>query len=318
MAASKAIRTVQFTGSMEQNNDAATIDTHELYVDRELSSQFGKNIRNGNKYRIKGYSFAVRPKDTGGSDDFDLGGNLVGRLHYIPVNSHTTKAWGMGYDIFDKQKRLMGRVGQSTRFDDFEIGHHVDNCDTRTSIIDDNPIAVGFGGSGGGDGHRVGFYGDSHDGNNLTSLVDLYNSRFVPPVGSKTHYGSTIKAPKFGTTFIKPAEGETIWMTAHASSSAGAPALTGQAYMGSTGHADNVMFDGHIPVLTGSLLLKLQWNSRDTAAALEDDLYWSLTLYLDGWSAIPKLTTRRRKKSKSYAKRSWSMTRKGFRGKRKK
>ena len=299
MARSKRLHSVQFTGSMEQNDSSATIDTTALYIDRELSNQFGKNIRNGMKYRISGYSFAVRPKDTGASDDYDIGGALTGQLEYVPVNAHTTKAWGMGYDMFMKQKRLMGRVGQSTRYDDFEVAHSIGYTDSRTSIIDDNPLAVTHGGSGSGDGHRVGFYGDSHDVNNLTSLADIYNSRFTPPVASTSHYGTTIKSPKFGTTFIQQAAGESIWMTAHSSAGAsGGGGVIGAVYSLPTGYADNVMFDGHLPILTGSMLFKLQWNPPDTATATEDDLYWSLTLFLDGWSAIPKLNAPKSKKGK--------------------
>jgi len=301
MAKSKKLHSVQFTGSIEQNNNADTIDSVQLYIDRELSGKYGANVRNGKIWRVTGYSFAVRPKDTGASDDFDLGGNLVGQLKYIPVNKHTLKAWAIGYDMFQRQKRLMGRVGQSTRYDDFEIAYDAGGTDTRTSIIDDNPIAISVGGAGGGDGHRVGFFGDSNDGNNYTSLADVYNSRFPVPGASTSHYGTTIKASKCGNTYIEQSTGDSIWMTAHASSGAGAPSLTGATYHTSTGYADNIMFDGHLPFLTGSLELGLQWNTKDVTSSIEDDLYWSLTLFLEGWTPAPTLA-KLKSKNKSRPK----------------
>ena len=299
MASSKRLHAVQFTGSMEQNNSSATVDTSYLYIDRELSQQYGKSFRNGMINRIVGWDFNVRPKDTGASDDFDIGGALVGKLEYIPVNKHTVKAWGLGYDLFQSQKRLSGRIGKSVRYDDFEIAYDNPGADSRTSIIDDNPIATTFGGSGGGDGHRVGFFDDSNDTSDYTSLSDLYNSRFTPPEASETHYGTTIKSPKFGNAYLPSQEGESIWMTAYNSTnSSGGTALTFYHMASAEGTTNFLPHGMHLPILTGSLKFGLQWTPKDTTAVIEDDLYWSLILYLEGWKPIPKLYGSKKKRSR--------------------
>lgn len=313
MASSKRLHAVQFTGSMEQNNNSATVDTTYLYIDRELSQQYGKSFRNGMINRLIGWDFNVRPKDTGALDDFDIGGALVGKMEYIPVNKHTVKAWGMGYDLFQSQKRLSGRIGKSVRFDDFEIAYDNPGADSRTSIIDDNPIATTFGGSGGGDGHRVGFYDDSNDTSNYTSLTDLYNSRFTPLDPSETHYGVTIKSAKYGNAYLPSQEGESILMTAYNSSASyGGTALTFYQNPKADGTATFLPSGMHLPMLTGSLKFGLQWTPKDTTAVIEDDLYWSLTLYLEGWKPIPTLYGSKKKRVKKARK----TTRRASRGRR--
>lgn len=304
MASSKRLHAVQFTGTMEQNNNAADVDTTYLYIDRELSSQYGKSFRNGMINRLVGWDFHIRPKDTGVLDDFDLGGSISGQLEYIPVNKHTVKAWGLGYDLFQSQKRLSGRIGKSVRYDDFEISYDNPGADTRTSIIDDNPIATTFGGSGGGDGHRVGFFDDSNDTSNYTSLSDLYNSRFTPPAASETHYGVDIKAPKFGNAYLPSQAGESIWMNAYNSTlGSGGTGLTFYHNASTDGTTEFLPAGTHIPLLTGSLKFGLQWSPKDTVSVVEDDIYWSLILYLEGWKPIPTLYGSKKKRSKTAKRR---------------
>ena len=59
----------QYTVSLEDNNPAAIALNDLVHLDRELSQHYGKNIRQGMNFRVKGVQVAMRGANSG----YDVG-----------------------------------------------------------------------------------------------------------------------------------------------------------------------------------------------------------------------------------------------------
>lgn len=276
---SKNVHIVTHTGSITQSNDPTNpVDSGVSDAALFLSDKYGRNVRQGNSFRLIGYGLQVRVPGQ------DTGAAAVCNLTFVEPNRHLVKAWNNMFRQWRKQKQIEAKVGRSVRYDDFELALNEGRVSPRTSHIYDDPFTVAD-----GDAHNVGIAGDSNDGNNYTSISDVYNSRFRPPQGSLTHYGASIKDPKFGTQFID--QNTDIYTSVACSAVASGGVDTGGTpdYLG-WGIAMNDMTwlpaDNHINVMCGLVDYQIRMLPEDTGGQLAETLEYQLTLVYEGWSPL--------------------------------
>lgn len=287
-----------FKFQMEQPNNSATETTTHFYLDRIMSQKMGKNIRNGNIFKIKGYQVQAEPKDTGATDDFDTGGALQGSIRYAPVTTHTVKAWKQGFYTWKKQQVMSSKFGQHNKFNDFEVSYSASNSlDSRISELMDNPLN-----SATGDPHKIGLFGVSNDSSNYTSLFDLYNSRNPIPQTPTTQYGTALKGVKY-SSFIdnNTSYSELPYTTINSAKVDGNGAL-------SNAQADQttVWLPRAESVLTGSMQISAKWTPEDTTVQIEDDMYINVIIWVQSFTSIIK------SKGKRYARKSRKSRSRGY------
>lgn len=302
--------TYKFT--IEQNNSSATEDTYNFFLDRMMSIKMGKNIRNGNIFRIKGYQVQAEPKDTGSADDFDTGGALQGSIRYAPVTSHTVKAWKNGFYTWQKQQAMSSKFGTHNKWNDFEVGLTAStSTDSRISQLYDNPLSISN-----GDPQSIGLFGQSNDSSNYTSLFDIYNSRNPAPEAPTNHYGTTLKGVKYITKIDNNTSYSELPYT-----------TTMSAKIDGTGDLSNAKADQTTvwlpraePILTGSMQISAKWIPKDTITQVEDDMYVNVIIWVQSFKSIlssngSKRYSRKSRKTRYYPRR---YTGRRFYGRRKK
>lgn len=249
----------------------------------KLSQKYGRQIRQGQSFRLVGWGCSAKPEDdTGGVQDFDMGFAGETTLAFQEPTKHYVKAWNQLLKIWQNQKKLMGRVGRFVRYDDFEVAYSDSYATSRTSTIYDNPID-----DSSGDKHQLVLTGNSDDSNDYTSLVSYYNGRFEALPASETQYGTVIKAAKFDTA--RPLNTTGVRLSAPFQASAMMQEVgVGDDYFGGMSQAGMTFLpsDNHLNVMCGLVNYAIKAWPPDTLTQTADTMELTLTLVFEGWSPL--------------------------------
>jgi len=274
------------------------------YVDFSmlLSEHYGKQIRQGNSFRLKGMQATLVPS-SGLTDDFDVGMSCLVQHRYIPTTGNSREAWNLMFQQWKKQKLLAGKVGRYMKYDDFECA-----WSTSTAYHDATRTSTLYaGGMGDTTEEKVTLQGNSVAGN-CHSLKDLYNSqqrRLRSSVDPFT--GAEIKASKFNYDTPYPDE-QSIMTSAVAS----AAVLSGSGLSNDMYHSSIAMneiqeFPVSLNVLCGNMAIAVYVPSDDTAAQWADTCDVHIHYYIESWKPLvyrpraknPSKWTRKVNKGKS-------------------
>ena len=300
MAKSKEIHLIDYESTLVQGDGNTNWDQGYIQVDQLLSQKFGKQIRNGNNFRLVGYGATLRSYD--GGPEFDIGAAATVGIKYCPTTKEGCDAWRYMFQRWKKQKQLAGTIGRNVRYDDLEMGWSdgVRLASARQSTIK----ASGLGDNVSED---IVLYG-SNVNNDVISLENTWYN--VNPIAqpSEDWLGSDIKDAKFFFKFPQP-------RTLYASStfSAGVNAdFTPDAFQ--NGVATNTMTwlptDNHISHMTGTLFWYLKGVPIDTISQNADQLKICITLAYEGWNKIAKTPKRRKMRGKKKSTYRYSKYRK--------
>ncbi len=181
-----------------QNGDdpSASQATGQIDLAVLASEYYGKNIRQGQTFKVKAVSMSLVPADNVTSAGIDIGISAVTALSHIPTTSHSRKAWNNIFTQWRAQKNLAGKVGRQVRYDDMEFAWNIGTqVSGRTSTI----RAHGINDS---NDEKLVLVGDSTVASHL-SLQDYYNSSNPSAMPSFDSFTSTaVKQPKFGSTMF--------------------------------------------------------------------------------------------------------------------
>ena len=108
MPRSKNLHVINFTREVTQPNDPTDIAVNaQIDMALELSKQLGRNIRQGQQFRLVGYG-AFPSKLTVSTSDVDTGMSLPAfRLGYAPSYKHSVNAWNMMFKILRSEATLL-------------------------------------------------------------------------------------------------------------------------------------------------------------------------------------------------------------------
>lgn len=297
MARSKNIHLVNFTVEIEQPNDPGSDWAQgAIQVDKILSQQLGRTIRNGNAFRLIGMGAQLRGFT--GTPDQDLGFAGVTTLQYCPVTKGSAGIHQKVFDQWMRQKKLAGAVGEYVRYDDFEIGWSADtllstgrNSQIRYSGLDDSTL------------EHVALYGDSTtSGDRVVTLQDIYDNLNPVNPASETAFDVAIKQPKFTTRFPDPVSLE-IASTFSAVAHENTPPIEDEYFAQvATGGMIWLPSDNHLSHLTGTINYFFKGVSPDTIVPIADTLKLTITLAYEGWSPLNEKRRKTSKKSVSTSK----------------
>jgi len=307
MPRSKNLHVINFVQEVTQPDDPTDIQVNaQIDIAYELSKQLGRNIRQGQQFRLVGYGASLQAQTS--NSDVDTGLSASVRLGYAPVTKHSVNAWNMMFKKFMRQKQLSGTVGRYVRHDDFEAAYGATLGNARTSTLYSD-------GLGDTSIEQVTIYDPSSPGVR-TSMQDLYNSANPTTPASTTEFGVTIKGPKYQGFFP---EQRFLYTSAHLSSIASwtrwKPDFVGGEYefesdsvhyMGGSSESNLHMLpsDNHISVLCGLMNVQAYILPPDVDGGpfppTADQLHLSVTLVVEGWSPLTKnkKTYTRRKSSR--------------------
>lgn len=252
------------------------------YVDlaMELSELYGKNIRQGNSFKLKGISCYLRPKNDDAFDDYDVGMACTIRHSFCPTNKVSRKAWNLIFQQWKKQKLLSGKVGAYMRNDDFELGY-----DASASFTSARTSTIHASGLGDTDSEKVTIYGNASQGQYFP-LRDFMDSQLDPVqvLNSLDPFdNSTIKGNKFSSsTFPKEME----FYNAATSSSIVTSNNLLTNFSGGISMGDWETFPVPIHVLAGLLKLQVWVNPPDTDAQTQDNTVLSISYHIQRWKPL--------------------------------
>lgn len=279
-----------FNLEIPNNSGDAVLNT---YVDlaMELSEYYGKNIRQGNNFVLKGVSASLRPLDDGLTDDYDTGMAAVAVHEFCPTNKHSRKAWNLIFQQWKRQKLLSGKVGRYMRNDDFEVGY------TSTSSYHnaDRTSVMYSGGIGDTTTEKITVYGASTDGSDYT-LEDFFNSQLDPvqTLSSVDPFTSTvIKGNKFNSSGFPHPQNFNVSATSSAIVTSN-NTLTN--FSGAISMGDMHEFPIPLNIFCGLMKLNVYVNAPDTDAQIEDNTVLTLTYYISKWKPLVYRPKPRRKK----------------------
>jgi hypothetical protein len=280
MGRSKNLHIVQTELTIVQPDDpAGNWAVGVIQVDELLSKELGRQIRNGNSFRLVGYGSSLRGFI--GSSDQDVGFAGVTSIQYVPVTKNGVGAWQSLQKQWMKQKQLSSGVGKYVRYDDFEIGWDATNLLTAA-----RNSTIRMSGLGDLTPESVGIYGTSVDGT-FVSLASYYDNLNPIPEASEDPFGAVIKEPKFQNKFP-----DFRILTAPSSFSAQVDTgTTPDSYAGgiATGDINWLPADNHLSHMTGTLRYFFKGVSPDTAGQIADELKLTITLVYEGWAPLAEL-----------------------------
>jgi len=293
MARSKNLHFVQTTVEIEQPDDPEQNWAYGvIQVDKQLSEELGRTIRNGNSFRLVGFGASL--KGFNASSDVDVGFAGTAVVQYCPVTKNSVGAWQSLQKQWMKQKQLSSSVGKYVRYDDFELGweaSHLLPAARNSTIL--------MGGLNDAAAESVGIYGNSADGT-YVSLSSYYDNLNPIPEPSEDPFGAVIKTAKFSNKFPDFKE---LYMPTSFSSLPNSLIPT-EGYAGgiATGDISWLPSDNHLSHMTGSLYYYFKGIPGDAAIPIADELKLSITLVYEGWAPLAKVrsakpTTRRTNKS---------------------
>lgn len=298
MARSKSLHFVQKTYTIQQPNDSNTMVVEDqIDLALELSNTLGREIRQGNTFRVVGTQAHLHPA----TGDVDMGYAMALEAFYVPTTGHSRKAWNQVFKQWKRQKQLAGKVGNSVRYDDMEFAYNSEQITSRTSSIY---------GQGMGDTslENLTLLGISTAGSDF-ALQDYYNSAYKTPQPSVDHFtNATIKDPKQGTTPFPSTQS----LKMSAALSAGLDASTTPDSFGfGLAMSDFEFFpaDNHVNVMCGLFYLKGYVTPPDTALQAADTLSLTVTIAVEGWTPLVykprRKIMRKRRKTTRKPRRSY-------------
>lgn len=268
-----------------------------MYLDMLLSEYYGKMVRQGNGFTIKGIQASLHPASDASGIDVGLSAEV--HVDYVPVTKHSKFAWNQVYKGWRNQKKLATAIGGQVRYDDMEFGwdknEGVDRG--RTSTIFGSGMSdalaeklVLTGASAQTAGTTVGYY----------SLQAYYNDAYETPAPSRDPFtDSDIKEAKWGDTPFP--ETQTLHCSATSSAMGWEDAATLDHLGGAitTGPIETLPTPVHS--LCGVLRIGAFIMPDDTLAQDEDDFILEVTIYVSAWKPLV-FQARKTKwnKSKSY------------------
>jgi len=288
MGRSKNIHIVQLEVDVTQPSTDPSMGNWaegSIQVDKELSKELGRTIRNGNSFRLIGFGANLRAV-TGGSDlDVGFAGTAV--VQYCPVTKNGVGAWQSLQKQWMKQKSLSSGVGKYVRYDDFEVG-----WDATTLLTPQRNSNILMGGLNDAASEDIGIYGTSVDGT-YVSLSSYYNNMNPIPEPSEDPFGSVIKTPKFTDKFP---DWRNLVMPCTFSAALDASDI-GEYYFGAiaTGDINWLPSDNHLSHMTGTLRYYFKGLAPDTdiPPADPDELKLIITLVYEGWAPLAKVRSAR-------------------------
>ncbi|AXQ65507.1 MAG: hypothetical protein [Circular genetic element sp.] len=302
MARSKNLHFVQLEVNIEQPDDPE-LNWAEgvIQVDKILSEELGRTIRNGNSFRLVGYGASLKGYNS--SPDVDVGFAGTAAVQFAPVTKNSVGAWQSLQKQWMKQKQLSSGVGKYVRFDDFELGwegSHTLPAARQSTIL--------MGGLNDANSENVVLYGGSVDGSTV-SLTDYYDNLNPIPAPSEDPFGAVIKTAKYSDKFP---DFRTLIMPTSFSAlpQSGIPA---EGYSGgiATGEIQWLPSDNHLSHLTGTLFYFFKGIPGDAAIPFADSLKLTMTLVYEGWAPLAKVRSSKAvtKKQMSTAPRARKTTR---------
>jgi len=290
MGRSKNLHFVEHTITIEQPDDAREnwAEGH-IQVDKVLSEELGRTIRNGNSFRLVGYGASLRGYNA--SSDQDIGFSGVTVANFCPVTKNSVGAWQSLQKQWMRQKQLSSGVGKYVRYDDFELG-----WSNATPLASNRKSTIYMQGMNDSDAETVGIYGDSVDGD-YVSLETYYD--FLNPVDleSKTPFGTVIKSAKFPNKFP---DQKSLFMPTSFSAipfEIADPILPITVPVGgiASGQIQWLPADNHISHLTGTLFYYFKGITSDNVVFTADELKLTITLVYEGWSTLATLRSAKAK-----------------------
>jgi len=300
MARSKNLHYISTTIELEQGSDT-NIAEGQIDLSVLLSQKLGRQIRQGNSFRIVGYGTSLRSYNA--SPDFDVGFATTTTMRFLPTQHYGVKAWNNVFSEWKAQKNLKGAVGSQVRYDDMEFAWDASQINIqRTSTIQ----GKGIDGAGLTPEHLV-LMGNSTYGSTF-SLEDYADSSFRIPLPSKNHFNETvIKEPKFQDYF--PAYQE----LASSASFSGVVDVESDpdAFSGglSNGEMSWLPADNHISIMCGLIYYYVKGVPSTTLFQEPDTLKLTITLAIEGWNSIchsPKRSYKRKysRRGSKYGRKS--------------
>ena len=304
--ADKQLIPVTVKKTVENPNNPHT--PYEFFVDfagdatQTLSEYYGKNVRQGNSFKLKRIDMGIQPLSNDGTD-YDVGMAVQAQGVYTPTTKHTRKAWNQLFHEWKKQKSLRGAVGSVVRYDDFELAwndaHAAGSFSGRVS-------AMHAGGIGDTNQESLCIQGASASGQFLT-LKDYYERRnpILPPSQFPLG-GGVVKDPKFTTYWPENCELQ-VSGTSSAVSNWDLNPVSTQFGGGIT---MQTAWEGNVNIFLGSMHWYLFVVPEDTITQTADKAEITMTFWIESWK--PMVYRARKNRSRSNARRF----KRAYRGKR--
>lgn len=259
-------------------------DAQEFYVDfaadafQTLSEYYGKNVRQGNSFKLKRIDVGLQPETNDGLQ-YDTGMAVQLQGVYTPVTKHSRRGWNQLFQEWKKQKQLKGVVGSNVRYDDFELAwndiHGSTSFLNRVSYIHAQGIADPD------TQEMLCIQGTSAAGLSLT-LKDYYEDRNPIPEPSSTPFGGVVKEPKFSSYWPENCELQaSCTLSADLANPSIGPtdALTGAIAM-------QTAWEGNVNVFCGSMHWYAYIIPDDTLAQWADKAELTVTFWIESWKPL--------------------------------
>lgn len=289
--------TKTFTGLEVPNNPESPVEIEMVDLSLLLSEYYGKNIRQGHNFKLKGVQATLRPNSSG---DFDVGSSCIVKHEYCPTTKHSRKAWNDVFKQWKKQNNMSSRT--KIKYNDFEIGYHQDYKDNdRVSRI----FSTGFGDQ---NDEAVVLFGSSGGGVDF-SLQDYYDSMYKAPEASIDHFNNTaLKEPKFLTTRFPVSQ---MFYCSATASTVVTDVGSSDHYSGSIVNTDIQEFPFDLNILAGVMKLMIYIPQDDTLSQWADTFTVDITYYVSSWSPLVYKARKNRRKSSRRTMRRFNGRRKG-------
>lgn len=281
----------QYTVNLNSNNPSAIAVNDLIHLDRELSEYYGKNIRQGQNFRIKGVQVAMR----GATSGYDAGLASAVRFSYAPHTKHTNRAWKDAFKMWSQQRRLRGVGSGRFAYEDMEFTY-------STSYLSEVGTSSLFqGGLNDGDLDTMCIYGSSNETGNVFALEDHYESLNPPkPVPRYSWNNNPISEIKFTSKFP---EEKSFWATSSASAiatfdEASLPTTPELNLSGALMTAPMEMLPEPANVLCGLIEMDVYVLPDDTLTQVEDQAIIQVTIFIESFKSLfsyfsPKKRTRK-------------------------
>lgn len=280
------VRIKDLDASNDNSPETANITT-QIDLALLLSDYYGRNIRQGNSFKVNGVQAWLRPADLNALEGIDSGVSAAVKFAFIPVTGHSRRAWNNVFKQWKAQKNLTGAVGTQIRYDDMEFAWNSGLITSRTSTL----YSTGLGDS---DEESLVLTGASTGGTDF-SLEDYYNSSYETPNASRNHFSNTvIKAPKFGQDPYPAIQ------NLYCSATNSVNEVDG-ALVSAAADSEMHMLPTPVHVLCGIMEVKAYIMPDDTSVQIEEDMAMDIAVSVVSWKPLvyrPRRKTGRRTSKK--------------------